>query len=217
MTVPPTVWDQVSAHYDRQLWLERGAVRRAVALVAPRGGERILDVGTGTGEVLRQLARHPARLQATGVDQSAAMLARVPDLPAGWSVRVADARSLPFPDGAFDAVTAAYLLQVISDADVPGVADELLRVLRPGGRLVTVTPWIPPRGPLRLLGSALDQLAKRHPSRYGGLHALNPRRALEQAGFEIAGVHWSLQGYLSLCVLARRPPDPRQRRCSSQR
>lgn len=205
MTVPPTVWDQVSAHYDRQLWLERGAVRRAVALLASRDGERILDVGTGTGEVLRQLARHPDRLQATGVDQSAAMLARVPDLPPGWSVRVADARSLPFSDGAFDAVTAAYLLQVLSDTDIPGVVGELLRVLRPGGRLVTVTPSIPPRGPLRLLGSALDQLARRHPRSYGGLRALNPRPALEQAGFEIAAVHWSLRGYLSLCVLARRP------------
>lgn len=204
MTVPPTVWDQVSAHYDRQLWLERGAVRRALALLAPRDGERILDVGTGTGEVLRQLARHPGRLQATGVDQSAAMLARVPDLPAGWSVSVADARRLPYADGAFDAVTAAYLLQVLPPKDVPDVADELLRVLRPGGRLVTVTPAIPPRGLLRLLGSALDRLAKRRPSRYGGLRALDPRAALEQAGLEVATMRWSLRGYLSLCVLARR-------------
>lgn len=201
----PTVWDQVSGHYDRQLWLERGAVRRAVGLLAPRDGERILDVGTGTGEVLRQLARHPARLQATGVDQSAAMLARVPDLPAGWSVRVADVRSLPFPDGAFDAVTAAYLLHVLPDTDLSGVVGELLRVLRPSGRLVTVTPAIPPRGPLRLLGSALDGLATRRPSRYGGLRARDPRAELEQAGFEIAAMRWSLRGYPSLCVRARRP------------
>lgn len=201
----PTVWDQVSVHYDRQLWLERGAVRRAVRLLAPRDGERILDVGTGTGEVLRQLARHPGRLQATGVDQSAAMLAHVPDLPVGWSVGVADARRLPFADGAFDAVIAAYLLHVLPPEDLPEVADELLRVLRPGGRLVTVTPAIPPRGPLRLLGAALDGLAKRRPSRYGGLRALDPRAALEQAGFEITALCWSQRGYLSLCVLAHRP------------
>lgn len=204
MTVPPTVWDRVSAHYDRQLWLERGAVRRAVGLLAPRDGERILDVGTGTGEVLRQLARCPVRLRATGIDRSAAMLARVPELPGGWSVSVADATRLPCADGAFDAVTAAYLLQVLPDPDVSGVVGELLRVLRPGGRLVTVTPAIPPRGPLRLVGSALDGLARRRPSRYGGLHALDPRPALEQAGFEIATMRWSRRGYLSLCVLARR-------------
>jgi ubiquinone/menaquinone biosynthesis C-methylase UbiE len=174
-----------------------------VGLLAPRDDERILDVGTGTGEVLRQLARHPGRLQATGVDQSAAMLARVPDLPAGWSVQVADARRLPFPDGTFDAVTAVYLLQVMPHADLPGVAGELLRVLRPGARLVTVTPAIPRRGPLRGAASALDQLARRRPSRYGGLHALDPRPLLQAAGFEIGATQWSYRGYLSLCVLAR--------------
>jgi ubiquinone/menaquinone biosynthesis C-methylase UbiE len=205
VTVPPTFWDRVSADYDRQLFLERGPVRCALALLAPQDGERILDVGTGTGEVLRQLARRRSRLQATGVDQSAAMLARVPELPAGWSVSVADARRLPYADGAFDAVTAAYLLHVLPTKDIPAVAGELLRVLRPGGRLVTITPAIPPRGPLRLLGSALDGLARRRPSRYSGLRALDPRGSLEQAGFEIAAARWSLRGYLSLCILARRP------------
>jgi ubiquinone/menaquinone biosynthesis C-methylase UbiE len=204
VTVPLTVWDRVSAHYDRQLWLERGAVRIGLALLVPRDGENVLDVGTGTGEVLRQLARHPGRLHATGVDQSAAMLARVRDLPAGWSVGVADARRLPYADGAFDAVTAAYLLQVLPPNDVPGVVGELLRVLRPGGRLVTVTPAIPPRGPLRGAASALDQLARRHPDRYGGLHALDPRPLLQRAGFEISETQWSYRGYLSLCVLGRR-------------
>ncbi|MGI8862895.1 MAG: class I SAM-dependent methyltransferase [Solirubrobacteraceae bacterium] len=204
MTVSPTVWDQASPHYDRQLWLERAAVRRALRLLALQGHERILDVGTGTGEVLRQLARHPGRREAIGVDLSAAMLARVPDLPAGWSVRVADARRLPFPDGGFDVVMASYLLQVLPEGDVPAVADELCRVLRRGGRLVTITPGIPARGPLRVLGIALDRLAARRPSRYGGLNALDPRPALQRAGFEIVAARWSLRGYLSICVLARR-------------
>lgn len=206
MNVPPAVWDRVSAHYDRQLWLERDSVVRAVELLAPRAGERILDVGTGTGEVLRQLAgHHPGRLQAVGVDQSTRMLAHVPRLPDGWSLGVADARELPFPDGAFDAVAAGYLLHVLPEADLPGVAAELLRVLRPGGRLVTVTPAIPEHAPLRLLGSALDALARRRPGRYGGLAALDPRASLSAAGFEIVTARWSLRGYLSLCVLARRP------------
>jgi ubiquinone/menaquinone biosynthesis C-methylase UbiE len=204
LTASESVWDRVSSRYDRQLWLERAAVRRALGLLAPQNQERVLDVGTGTGEVLRQLLRHPGRREVIGIDLSEAMLARVPDLPAGWSVRVADARCLPFADGVFDAVTASYLLHVLPDADLPAVADEFRRVLRPGGRLVTVTPAVPPRGLLRLLGIALDRLATRRPSRYGGLRALDARPALDRAGFEIVAVRWSLRGYLSICVLARR-------------
>jgi ubiquinone/menaquinone biosynthesis C-methylase UbiE len=201
--VPAYVWDRVSAHYSRQLWLERAAVRTAVELLAPASGERVLDVGTGTGELLRQLARRPARPgDVVGVDASAAMLARVSRLPAGWSVRVADARRLPFGDDEFDAATASYVLHVLADADVPLVLAELRRVLGPRGRLVVVTPGIPSRGPMRPVGVALDRLAARRPSGYGGLRALDPRPALERAGFDIAQARWSLRGYPSICVLA---------------
>ena len=202
--VPPYVWDRVSVHYDRQLWLERSAVRAAAELLAPGSGERVLDVGTGTGEVLRQLALRPeAPREVVGVDASAVMLARVSHLPAGWSVQVADARCLPIGDGEFDTAAASYVLHVLADADVPVVLAELRRVLRPGGRLVLVTPGVPAHGPVRLLALALDRLAARRPSRYGGLRALDPRPALERAGFDIERVRWSLRGYPSICVLAR--------------
>ncbi|HUY59400.1 MAG TPA: methyltransferase domain-containing protein [Solirubrobacteraceae bacterium] len=204
--VPQYVWDRVSVHYDRQLWFERAAVRAAVELLAGRGGERALDVGTGTGEVLRQLARGPARPgEVVGVDTSEAMLARVSQLPAGWSVQIGDARCLPFGAAEFDAATACYVLHVLADADVAAALAELRRVLRPGGRLVVVTPGIPARGPGRTLALALDRLAARHPNRYGGLRALDTRPALERAGFDIAKERWSLLGYPSICVLARRP------------
>lgn len=201
--VPAYVWDRVSARYSRQLWLERAAVRTAVGLLAPASGERVLDVGTGTGELLHQLARRPDRPgDVVGVDPSAAMLARVPRLPAGWSVRVADARYLPFGDDDFDAAAASYVLHVLADADVPLVLAELRRVLRPRGRLVVVTPGVSSRGPARGFGLALDRLAARRPSRYGGLRALDPRPALERAGFDIAQARWILLGYPSICVLA---------------
>ena len=207
MSAPDGVWDRLSSHYDRQLWLERAAVRRALRLVAPQAGERVLDVGTGTGEVLRQLAPHPGYREVIGVDSSAAMLARVPELPAGFSVRVADARGLPFPDRHFDVVTASYVLHVIPDADLPAVVAELHRVLRPGGRLVTVTPATPTRGLLRIVAVILDRLARRAPRRFVGLRALDPRWALERAGFDISAALWSLRGYPSICVLARTVPE----------
>ena len=204
--VPTAAWDQFSRHYDRQLWLERSAVRTALELLALAGDERMLDLATGTGEVLRQLARRAQRpREVVGIDTSAAMLARVGALRDGWSVHVGDARSLPFEDATFDVASAAYALHVLADGDVPIVLGELARVLRTGGRLVTVTPAIPDRGPARPLARALDRIATQPPERYGGLRALDPRPALARAGFVIGDARWNLRGYPSLCVLATRP------------
>ena len=205
--VPLPAWDRLSAIYDRQLWLERAAVRSALDLLAPGPAERLLDVGTGTGEVLRQLARREVRpREAVGVDPSEAMLALVPALPGGWSVCEGDARDLPFADEQFDVAVVSYVLQVLADADVPAALCELWRVLRPGGRLVTVTPYVPSHGLVRPAAIALDRLAGRHPARFGGLRALDPRPGLERAGFALVRGARSLRGYPSLCVLARRQP-----------
>lgn len=203
---PARMWDRVSSRYDRQQWLERSSVRVLLELLTPAGDERLLDVATGTGAVLRQLSRRADRLrEAIGVDASAAMLSHVSLLPAGWSLGTADARELPFADGAFDAVTASYVLHVLADADLDGVLGELLRVLRPGGRLAVITPAIPRQRPLRWLAIAPDRLADRDPERFRGLRAMDPRPALAQAGFELLAARRSLRGYPSLCVLARRP------------
>lgn len=204
--VPLEAWDELSRHYDRQLWLERSAIRGALQLLRAQHHERLLDVATGTGEVLRQLGARPDRPQRViGIDQSAAMLSHVPALPAGWSSRLGDARALPFANARFDAAIASYVLHLLAAADLPVVLGELRRVLRPGGRLVTLTPAIPPRGPARPLARALDRLAARRPRRYGGLRALDVRPALSAAGFEVSEAQWSLRGYPTLCVLARAP------------
>jgi len=182
-------WDRFSRHYDRQLWLERSAVSSAVELLAPGPDERCLDLGTGTGEVLRRLARRPdAPRSVLGIDFSAAMLDHVDALPAAWSLRIADVRALPLPNASFDAASASYLLHLLAPADLPLALAEIHRVLRPGGRLVTVTPAIPPGGPARPLAAALDGLAARR---------------LERAGFELITSRWNLRGYPSLCVRSR--------------
>jgi ubiquinone/menaquinone biosynthesis C-methylase UbiE len=197
-------WDRLSRHYDRQLWLERSAVATAIGLLAPGTDECCLDLGTGTGEVVRQLARRDARpREAVGVDWSAAMLRHVGALPTGWSTRLGDVRALALPDATFDAASASYLLHLLAPADLPIALAEIRRVLRPGGRLVTVTPAIPARGPARPVARALDRLARWRPERYAGLRALDPVPALEAAGFTVIRSRWSLRGYPSLCVLSR--------------
>ncbi len=215
---PIVGWDRLSRNYGRQLWLERAAVADAVALMSPGAEDRCLDLGTGTGEVLHQIARRPsAPTNVLGIDGSAGMLARVGPLPAGWSVRRGDVRRLELPDASVDAVSASYILHLLTGAELTLVLTEIHRVLRSDGRLVTVTPAIPARGIARPLAAALDTLSRRRPARYRALRALDPRPALAQARFSTRETRWNLRGYPSIVVLAMRhaagqPGQPDDRR-----
>lgn len=201
----PGPWDRLSPHYDRQRWLERASVQLLVDLAAPAEHERLLDVATGTGAVLRALAARPTHPHdVVAVDSSEAMLARVPPLPPGWKLEQGDARVLRYPEGTFDLVTASYLLHLLEDTERAIALKEFHRVLGPGGRLAVLTPVIPTRGPLRLIALGLDRLARTAPARLGGLRALDPRTDLEAAGFEVIEAEQSARGYIAICVLARK-------------
>ncbi len=134
------MFDQVATGYDRtnavlslgqdQLW--RIATTRAVA---PRPGQRILDLAAGTGASSVSLARSGAEVVAA--DFSPGMIAegkRRHGAIANLSFVEADAEHLPFADGEFDAVTISFGLRNVSDPHA-GLA-ELYRVTAPGGRLV---------------------------------------------------------------------------------
>ena len=106
--------------------------------VAP--GDRVLDVGCGSGVVTRTLARRVAPGGcAVGVDASSALLAVARELAneAGLSrlieLREGDCRALPFPDASFDAVLAATVLTHVPDAG--RALAEMVRVTRAGGRV----------------------------------------------------------------------------------
>jgi arsenite methyltransferase len=109
-------------------------------LKIPAGGVA-LDVGSGPGNVTASLARAagPGGL-ALGVDISEPMLARAVDAQAGSNVGFlrADAQQLPFRDGTFDAVTSLAVLQLIPDP--PATLAEIVRVLKPRGRVAVMVP-----------------------------------------------------------------------------
>jgi 2-polyprenyl-3-methyl-5-hydroxy-6-metoxy-1,4-benzoquinol methylase len=98
------------------------------------GGE-LLDLGGGTGELARLLAAQLA-CTVTVADASEAMLRYARDLPGVTAVR-AEAASLPFSDGRFDAVLVCDALHHFSDERAP--SREMARVVRPGG-VVIVEP-----------------------------------------------------------------------------
>ena len=103
----------------------------AVAAVAPAN---VLEVGCGWGELAGWIARDSrAHVVATDVSPRMVDLA----LARGVDARVADVQSLPFGDGEFDVVVAAWMLYHVPDLD--RAFAEIVRVLRPGGRLVAAT------------------------------------------------------------------------------
>jgi len=202
-------WSELSAVYDRQLRLERRAVAKAVDLARAGPGEALLDAGTGTGAVLRELAARKRRPRvAVGVDASRAMLARVPPLPPGWRLERAGVERLPFEAATFDVAIASYLLHVLPSSSRQAALGELRRVLCPGGRLVIVTPVIPARALTRPLWLALGGLARSWPRRWGGLAPLDPRPELAAAGFRLESAVTVRGGYYSLCVSALAPKRP---------
>ena len=101
-------------------------------------GSSMLDVATGPGYVAGRAAARGASV--VGVDFSDEMLALAGSLHPSVSFRRADAGALPFADGSFDAVVAAFLMPHVSD--LPAITSELARVVRPGGRLALAT-WDP--------------------------------------------------------------------------
>jgi trans-aconitate 2-methyltransferase len=106
---------------------------RVLERLAPRPGERILDLGCGTGRLTAAVAERTGAL-VVGADRSAAMLTRAAAQPTGRTVfLLADGTALPFAE-AFDAVFSTATFHWISDHDALFV--ELHQALRPGGRLI---------------------------------------------------------------------------------
>ncbi len=121
------VWSPEEYARNARFVAELGAV--LIDLLAPRAGERILDLGCGDGVLSLKLAERGATV--VGVDSSPEQVAAA--LAAGVDARVARAEALPFV-AEFDGVLSNAVLHWVKDA--AGAADSLWRALKPGGRLV---------------------------------------------------------------------------------
>ncbi len=118
----------------------REVIRRA----ALRPGDYLLDLGAGTGDLAREALRQQPQSRVLAADYTLAMMqvgrARH-KRPADWCG--ADALNLPFPDASFDVVVSGYLLRNV--VDLPRTLSEQYRILKPGGRIVSLDTTRPPR------------------------------------------------------------------------
>jgi ubiquinone/menaquinone biosynthesis C-methylase UbiE len=138
----PAIYDRLAPVYE--VWArltESRARRRVLELASPGPAEDVLEVATGTGAQLVELARRNPRGRTVGVEVAEGMLAktrsRLSDHGlAGVEVLRADARELPFADASFDLIVNSYMIDLLPRVEIPRVLADFQRLLRPGGRLV---------------------------------------------------------------------------------
>lgn len=138
-------YDRLSPWYDRIAASERPLRAAGLHLLAAELGERVLEIGCGTGQSLLALARAVGpHGSAVGLDLSPGMLAQAAqNLAAAHLADRAvllegDAARLPFPPQQFDAAFISFTLELFPLAEIPVVLGEIKRVLRPQARLAVV-------------------------------------------------------------------------------
>lgn len=144
------IWDgdEGSDWVENEQWYDRAGVEILPTLIeaaSVRDGERILDVGCGTGQLVRELGQRTPNGAALGMDLSAAMLKRAADRAADQGLTnveflQADVQVHPFGDAAFDCVVSKYGCMFFSDQRAAFA--NLARATVPGGRLAMLA-WQP--------------------------------------------------------------------------
>lgn len=124
---------------------DTGWRKTVVSLAGLPAGGRLLDLGTGTGDIAAEAARRAPGILPVGGDFTLEMMRTGRADPARRMIRFtgSDALNLPFPDSTFDAVTSGYLMRNV--VDVARAWREQYRVLKPGGRVVCLDTTPPAR------------------------------------------------------------------------
>jgi demethylmenaquinone methyltransferase/2-methoxy-6-polyprenyl-1,4-benzoquinol methylase len=192
---------------------------RAVAIAALQAGERVVDLACGTGDLAELALRAGARV--TGIDLTQAMLQRARTRLDGSGVHLAagDMTSLPLASAIADAVTVGYGLRNVPQ--LRQALSEILRVLRPGGRVVALDFNNPSNRAVRaaylaylaVVGSALGLVLHRDADTYryiaASLRRYPQARAIErmmsEVGFSETRFVPQLGGLMAIHV-GRRPP-----------
>jgi SAM-dependent methyltransferase len=158
-TLPPDSVDWGIGRYERTAAELRPAAEAVIAAASPQPGERLLDIGCGTGNAVLLAAERGALV--TGVDPAARLLevargrARASGLQAEFME--GHAGRLPVEDGSVDVAVSVF--GIIFSNDPPAAAAELARVCSPGARIL-ISAWVPGNGISRAVGVSREAVGR---------------------------------------------------------
>jgi len=190
------VYENISSVYDFTFGptLHPGRVR-AIQRMGIRAGDHVLEVGVGTGI---NASLYPRDCAVTGIDFSSSMLEKARDRVARKAlanVRLLemDAADMKFADNTFDIVYAPYVISVVPDPVT--VTREMVRVCRPGGRVVILNHFLS----ANVVGAAVERIISPFTVHIGFKSDLDLPAFLAQAGLHPVSIEkvnipriWSL-------------------------
>ncbi len=202
-------YDRLSRWYDLFARFESRYKEAGLHMLDTKKGEKVLEVGFGTGHCILALARAVGEGgKVYGIDISEGMcnIAQFKAKKAGLSQMVSlqcgDATRLPFEANSFDSVFMSFALELFDTPEIPAVLSECRRVLRDGGRICVVAMSKGKRATMML--RLYEWFHERLPN-YVDCRPIYARKALEQAGFRIDDVaEVSMWGLPVEIVLARK-------------
>jgi demethylmenaquinone methyltransferase/2-methoxy-6-polyprenyl-1,4-benzoquinol methylase len=193
-------YDRLSRWYDLLSGSSEARPRQAgLELLHAQPGEKVLDIGPGTGHSLAALASAVGPYgQVQGLDLSPGMLAvsrglLQKDGCANASLTCGDALCLPYPPGSFDAIFSSFNLELFDTPEIPQVLAACRRALRPGGRICVVS--LSRTGKSQAMIKLYEWSHDRFPA-FIDCRPIYLQPSLEQAGFHILAVQcqnmWAL-------------------------
>lgn len=140
-------YDRIAGAYDLMSNASEKPARQAgLEALAMQPGQKVLEIGFGTGNEVIDLANLVGTSGlVAGIDISTGMLDVTKKKLSEQSIttpidlRVGDARQLPWSDGSFDAVYTSFTLELFPGEDIAAVLKESMRVLKPGGKVGVVS------------------------------------------------------------------------------